>query len=197
MKRVECSKQGRSSAHPSADFAKFHNPKVLREILGSRQDIDWVNTPTTYLLGQKIKHPDFSGDVVQLFHKVFGVPKTPGKKIPPISDLQMLIWFAMEDRVIDEDNRKLEQLTIAIQHEDLRPDKRLEVMEILEEKIADAKRRHLENILEQETLEVPIGKTPRFRVAVRELAYELFQLGVEVSHENLARELKIMYYSSE
>lgn len=194
----ERNKHGRFKAREiPGDFRKFYNRELLLDILGSRQDIDWVNTPITYLLGKQIEHPEFSGTIDKLFYKVFGVQKISGKKMPPISDLQMLIWFAMEDRVIDEDNRKIEQLRIAIQHEDLRPDKRLEIMDLVEESAAMAKKRKLESMVEKKIFGLPIEETPGFWLAAMELSHELAQMGLKVDYEGLVRELKDMFRSHE
>ncbi len=113
MKRVAYSKQGRDNAQASTDFAKFHNPKVLREILGSRPDIDWANCNISQLLGKRFEHPEFSGSMISLFHRAFGLPRKPNTKSIPVKDVRMLLWFAMEDEMIEGDERRLERSEIA------------------------------------------------------------------------------------
>lgn len=88
------------------EFAAFH--ERLAQILESRPDIDWASAPVSVLKKVRFNHPAFTGNLITLMHKTFGIKHSPGSRFRTEEDFRAFLWYALEDRMIEADNRRLE-----------------------------------------------------------------------------------------
>ncbi len=189
---------------PNRKKYDFTDRKLLAEILESRPDIDWVNTPRTKLMDVRLNHPAYTGNLKTLIHKAFGLPNLTGGNLVKANEVDMFIWYALEDGMIASDNEMLEQQgpagleligeppTLLPQEEILR---RIEVSKLMEKtlgRLGDNEKRIIRESFWDEKNFTEIAKNQdvgseriaqRIRYAVREmrspLARELLSENVE------------------
>lgn len=177
-----------STSKKIRECMKFHDPELLREIFESRPDVDWLKAPVSSLLWKRFKHPEYSGTLIKLFYKTFGLQWNPRKQIRPAEDIRNFIRLALEDKMIEDDNRWIRRN---------REDLRVSGQGIGPEDMCDLRMR-LEMIAPWLREDIPEGlsltATQRemmkasapFMLSVVEMHLDLVRKGVEVSYDRVS-----------
>lgn len=101
------SRKGRRWTKHFKETERLYDPKVLRRILGSKPEVDWLNEKPGKILETRIEHPEFSGTVKTLIFRAFGLARSKETQHDVgMEELRMFLWFALEDEMIREDNEK-------------------------------------------------------------------------------------------
>ena len=83
----------------------FTDQKLLREILLTRDDIDFNSLSVAQFFRTRFNHPKFHGTGITLLHKTLGIPRRSDSHICTAEDYKNFINYALENELLGSDSR--------------------------------------------------------------------------------------------